>query len=105
MASESGNLKRKALKIFASDDRAKKVFKDWEKSGMSQQDFFTIGALKALTKIYKKEDRYEEMRSVQIRLDETIHKLLKSKSKELNIPMEKLILIALEDLEENQNMI
>ena len=93
----SGNLKRKALKLFNIGDEASKAFDQYKKSGESQQDFFTKGAIKALSLNVKKITKYSDksVESVQIRLDETIHSMLKEKSKTLNITMERLIFMAI----------
>ena len=93
----SGNLKRKAVKIFNADEESSKAFNAYKASGESQQDFFTKAAIKALSLNIKPKQKYtsDEVESAQIRLDETIHKMLKEKSKALNIPMEKLIIIAI----------
>lgn len=86
----------KALKIYFKTKEEIEIFKNYEKSGETQQSYFTKLAIKALgiNLDPRKKVEHENYPSIQVRLDPTIHSLLKDKSKELNISISKMLMEA-----------
>ena len=91
----------KALKMYFKTDEELKILDDFKKSGESQQSYFTKLAIKALGIDLEKREKviHENYPSIQVRLDNTIHELLKEKSNILNISISEMIIKAGENNE------
>ena len=102
-------MKTQNVVIFNSDEESEKAFKIIEKLTIDKSITRVLNdyALEALFMDIEKVERFDRslMQTYQFRLSSSVHAKLKIKSKELNIPIEKLILKAVLKWNENREML